>query len=369
MKTKLTIQQRVIPFYRAPFFELMAKQPDFDIQIVAGKPQQKENIRPAETLKNIRFDHIQNVHLFSGKVYLCLQPGLLAAVRKQNPDVIIMEANARYLSSPSVIRWMKSQHKPVIGWGLGVPKNSGIISDLLTLRWKSFLRSFDKMIAYSQKGADEYLRLGFDAKDVYVAANAAVSAPAQEPPLRSVWQKDYQPIVLYVGRIQQRKKLDHLINACAELPDNLRPQLWIVGDGPNRAELEQHARKRMSETRFWGEKVGNDLVDIFRQADLFVLPGTGGLAVQQAMSHALPVIVAEGDGTQGELVSVETGWRVDPHDPSGLRKMLIEALSDPHRLRLKGLNAFDRIKNQVNIEMMVKVFSQAIRDALMERKK
>ena len=40
----------------------------------------------------------------------------------------------------------------------------------------------------------------------------------------------------------------------------------------------------------------------FAGADLFVLPGTGGLAVQEAMSYALPVIVAKGDGTQEDLV-------------------------------------------------------------------
>jgi glycosyltransferase involved in cell wall biosynthesis len=105
--------------------------------------------------------------------------------------------------------------------------------------------------------------------------------------------------LLFVGRLQARKRIDALLRACAELGTN--PRLLIVGDGPERAALESLAKEIYPSAEFVGAKHGAELKPYFEQADLFVLPGTGGLAVQEAMSYGLPVIVAKGDGTQDDL--------------------------------------------------------------------
>ena len=63
------------------------------------------------------------------------------------------------------------------------------------------------------------------------------------------------------------------------------------------------------------------------------MPGTGGLAAQQAMTYGLPLIVAKGDGTQDDLVRPENGWQVPAGDQSGFSEALRLALSDVGRLR------------------------------------
>ena len=91
-----------------------------------------------------------------------------------------------------------------------------------------------------------------------------------------------------------------------------------------------------------------------------MLPGTGGLAVQQAMSFGLPVIVAQGDGTQDDLVRSENGWRVPPDNLTSLTDALRCALSDPPRLRRMGEASYRLVVEEVNIEKMVEVFMQAV---------
>jgi glycosyltransferase involved in cell wall biosynthesis len=114
------------------------------------------------------------------------------------------------------------------------------------------------------------------------------------------------------------------------------------------------------EAKFFGALHGPDLREFFTGADLFVLPGTGGLAVQQAMAHGLPVIVAQGDGTQEDLVRSKNGWLVPPGDIAALTDTLQTALSDAPRLRQMGAESYRIVSDEINLEEMVEVFLSAL---------
>jgi glycosyltransferase involved in cell wall biosynthesis len=220
---------------------------------------------------------------------------------------------------------------------------------------ETFLKSLDAMIAYSRRGAQEYQALGIPADRIYVAPNAAATRPARVPPLRIAEYAEH-PVVLFVGRLQTRKRIDNLLYACAALPESLQPRLIIIGDGPARAEFETLARQVYLLAEFPGPHHGDELRPYFEIADLFVLPGTGGLAVQEAMAHGLPVVVAEGDGTQDDLVRSGNGWRVPPNDIRALAGVLKDALGDVSRLRRMGVESYRIVEQEINLEHMVEVF-------------
>jgi glycosyltransferase involved in cell wall biosynthesis len=136
--------------------------------------------------------------------------------------------------------------------------------------------------------------------------------------------------------------------------------LIIVGDGPERAALESFAKEIYPSTEFIGAKHGAELKPYFAQADLFVLPGTGGLAVQEAMSYGLPVIVAKGDGTQDDLVREKNGWQIPPEDYDALLAAMKNALSDIARLREMGKESFRIVSEEINIQKMADVFVTAL---------
>ncbi|HLF88176.1 MAG TPA: glycosyltransferase family 4 protein, partial [Anaerolineales bacterium] len=166
--------------------------------------------------------------------------------------------------------------------------------------------------------------------------------------------------LLFVGRLQTRKRLDLLFRACAELAHEIQPRLVIVGDGPAREEFQTLAAQIYPHAEFTGARHGPELVPYFTAADLFVLPGTGGLAVQEAMSYGLPVIVARGDGTQNALVRPTNGWLVPPDDLPELRTALENALVAPARLRQMGAESYRIVSAEINLENMVAVFIQAL---------
>lgn len=352
---RLGLAQRVLPVYRVPFFEALAAACTGGLGVFAGQPRPQEAIESAERLATARLFPAVNRHFFNGKFYLCVQQGLIAWLETWQPDVLILEANPRYLSTPTAVRWMHQHQRPVIGWGLGAP---GRLSGLRSALRRKFMHTFDALITYSQSGAAEYAALGYPDGRIFVAPNAAAARPTAEPPARPAHVQ--RPTVIFTGRLQARKRLDLLLRACAALPVSLQPHLVIVGDGPERRPLQALAGDLYPSAEFTGALFGDELKPWLELADLFVLPGTGGLAVQQAMAAALPVIVAEADGTQADLVRAENGWLVQPGDLADLTAHLAQALADIPRLRQMGLQSYKIIAEEINLEAMVAAFGRAV---------
>jgi glycosyltransferase involved in cell wall biosynthesis len=358
---RLGLQQRVLPAYRVAFYNALSEQCPGGLSVIAGQPLAVEEIVTADRLDKANYTLVRNWHFNdpSSSLYLCWQTGLLDWLRSWDPQVLIVEANPRYLSTRLVIGWMHTRHRPVLGWGLGAPTLSGTLAGIRQKERALFLRSLDGMIAYSHKGAKEYCTLGFNPSQVFLAPNAVTFSPINPPPVHS---KTFtcQPVILFVGRIQTRKRIDNLLRACTSLPKEIQPRLIVVGDGPARGFFQALALQIYPQAEFVGAKSGAELNAYFTISDLFVLPGTGGLAVQEAMSHGLPVIIAQGDGTQDMLVSPQNGWLVPPDDLDALTQALQEALSDPEKLRRMGAESYRIVVEEVNLEKMISAFMQAV---------
>ena len=354
------VQQRVLASYRIPFFDALAITCPGGLSVFAGEPRADENIESGARPLVANFTQGRNYHLFSGQLYLCWQAGLMRWLQRRQPDVLIMEANPRYLLSRRTMHWIHARSGKVIGWGLGSPAPVGHLSRPRLVLRRRFVQQFDALITYSQTGAEEYHQLGYPLEKIFTAPNAVAPKPAHPLPDRPANYKTNRPAVLFVGRLQARKKVDRLIEACSLLPPSVQPRLWIVGDGPLRHQLENLASQSYPQTRFFGAQHGEELGNLMRKADLFVLPGTGGLAIQQAMSFGLPVIAGQADGTQSDLVRPENGWTLSDDSPQELSRRIQEALGDTRRLRRMGAAAYRIVSQEINLENMVAVFQRAI---------
>jgi glycosyltransferase involved in cell wall biosynthesis len=91
-----------------------------------------------------------------------------------------------------------------------------------------------------------------------------------------------RPVFLNVGRVAVEKNLEAFLSL--DLPGTK----VVVGDGPQRAELET----RFPNAVFLGARTGNELAEIYRQADVFVFPSrtdTFGVVILEALASGLPV--------------------------------------------------------------------------------
>ena len=271
------LMQRVCAGYRVPLFDTLADTLPGGLSLYAGDPRPEEMIDQSQRPQKAAFWHADNCHLFSGRFYLCIQRDVLTWLRQSDPQVLIMEANMRYPRNRDAAAWMHRKNRPVIGWGLGTGSTGGFLL-------KRHLAMYDALITYSSSGKQSYVAAGFPEERIFVACNAAAPRPNRPMPERLPDRYDGQPVVLYVGRLQKRKRLDLLMRSCAALPEELRPRLWIVGDGPIRAELESAAADFYPQTEFFGALYGEELTARFDRADLFCLPGTGGILYRRELS-------------------------------------------------------------------------------------
>jgi glycosyltransferase involved in cell wall biosynthesis len=376
------IQQRILPAYRAAFFDGLARVCSGRLELFAGQPAAGEGIHTGVNLQAMQWRPARNLHFLRRDLYFCWQQGLITWLREFRPDVLVVEANPRLLSNYAGIRLMKSWERPVIGWGLGVldwaaPKS------VLSMRkrvLRRFYTWFDGLIAYSSKGAHDYQKHGFPAENVFVAPNAVSNEEAerlfrrldQEPWLINEWKGKLglsdKPVVLYVGRLTPQKRVGDLIEACSKMGDTC--ELLIVGDGPELPMLGALANRILPKTRFLGHRTGEELALCFVAADLFVLPGPGGLAVQEAMIYGKPVIVASGDGTQADLIREgKNGFHVPSGDLFAMRRAIEICIKDRNRLCQMGRESRRIIKDGHNLDVMIHAFIKALNSAYTQRLK
>src|SRR5205807_3019227 len=106
----------------------------------------------------------------------------------------------------------------------------------------------------------------------------------------------------------------------------------VVGDGSDRARLEQKARQLGLEERviFAGRISEEEKSDHYRLADAYVMPSSGegfGIVFLEALACGIPVIGSKIDGSRDALRNGRLGILVNPTDPAELRTAILQTLA------------------------------------------
>jgi glycosyltransferase involved in cell wall biosynthesis len=149
------------------------------------------------------------------------------------------------------------------------------------------------------------------------------------------------PIILFVGRLVERKGVQVLVDA---LPRVLARypgvHLVIVGRGPMRDALEARVKQLAVEAHvtFAGFVTEEELNALYRVAAVFVLPAiqdprgdTEGLGVVllEAMLNGVAVVASQVGGITDIINSSDVGLLVEPGDPRQLSEAILCLLDDP----------------------------------------
>jgi len=169
-------------------------------------------------------------------------------------------------------------------------------------------------------------------------------------------------LVLYVGRHSPEKRLDLIRDPLASVPG---ARLAMVGGGPSHEQLKRHFRG--TRTTFPGFLRGEELVDAYRAADVFLFPSTTetfGLVALEAMACGVPVIAANTGGVLDIIRDGENGLLFNPERPAEIGALLRRLQQQPalrERLAEQGLQRARSRSWQSTMDQLIDYYGVARR--------
>lgn len=170
----------------------------------------------------------------------------------------------------------------------------------------------------------------------------------------------------YIGQLINRKRIDTLIAAFAALPSD-KKELFLIGDGPERAELERAARETGQAERIHFEGFRDDRLNYLRGFDVFVLPSSlEGIprCVMESMAAGVPSVVTDIEGCRALVQDGGTGLLVPVGDEHALALQLRRLGSDPVLARRLGEAGRKKIRDVFSAESMARSYMQLYRELL-----
>jgi phosphatidylinositol alpha-mannosyltransferase len=148
------------------------------------------------------------------------------------------------------------------------------------------------------------------------------------------WQDGSQNL-LFVGRLEDRKGLIHLLKAYRVLRKAGRDcRLLVVGTGPQEREARRYVMtRRLIGVEFLGRVTDDEKAQLYRTADVFVSPATGresfGIVLLEAMAAGRAIVCSDIHGYKGVVRRGEQALLVPPRDAKALAAALSRVLGDP----------------------------------------
>jgi glycosyltransferase involved in cell wall biosynthesis len=142
-----------------------------------------------------------------------------------------------------------------------------------------------------------------------------------------------KPRLLFVGRLSVQKNLLQLLHALEGVSEQF--ETTLVGDGELEAQLKETASDlQLQNVRFHGRADGAELHELYRNADVFVLPSDREgmpLVLLEALAMGLPIVATDVSGNRDVVAHNQNGILVPLGDSSALRQALIDVAGDPDR--------------------------------------
>lgn len=301
-----------LPSYREEFFTKLSaslKENNVELKVMYGYIANKLT-RQAEARSFLtqKFD----TKLYHLKLLrLSRLIGLMQAVKEEQPDGIIFQFNQTNLTEWRILRWCLNNQIPYGIWGCNYTRADlkGFLVRLRNLIYGYIYRNASIFIPYGSLYHDFLIKSGVPEELVITAQNTidVESISARE---RAFSPKKYDnpyTRIVYVGALAPQKRIETSIEAISQLiMEGHNIQYDIVGGGTQIKQLKQQHENLPEKVKpcihLHGAKYDNELLPFFRNADIFLMPGTGGLGVNEAMAYGLPIISTIGDETIVDLI-------------------------------------------------------------------
>jgi glycosyltransferase involved in cell wall biosynthesis len=216
------------------------------------------------------------------------------------------------------------------------------------------LRDATRVIAVSQAEVAQLRALEVPSPSIAVLPNPVDLSEFDEPLTRGGFRGrfglDARPVVLFLGKLTPRKRVDLLVQAVAQI-DQGDPTLVIAGNDMGSGAVARAAVASASlgaRVRFTGLLPGRERLQALADADVVVYPSEHeifGLVPLESLLAGTPVVVA-GDSGCGEIIRATGGGQiVKAGDAMALADAIKVVIKDPVHWRGEAARAAAEVRN------------------------
>jgi glycosyltransferase involved in cell wall biosynthesis len=289
---------------------------------------------------------------------LFVQPKLIKKVLRFQPDVVVTDGFAKWTYAALYLRIIKRiPHVMCYERTAHTERNAQwyrVAYRKFVMRWidaicccgslcGDYVKSLDypeEKLAFGHMVADT---AGFD-ENIEKVTDNEVEALKKELGTNGT-------VFLFTGQLIPRKGISELLGAWKGFVSKSTEQstLVLVGDGPQRQELESYATENgLDNVKFVGKIDYDSIAPYYKLADVFVIPtleDNWSLVVPEAMASGLPVMCSKYNGCHPELVTPANGWVFDPLDGVGTTSALLAVVNSKDKFANMGQVSRSIIKN------------------------
>jgi glycosyltransferase involved in cell wall biosynthesis len=347
--TKITYVTSIPAPYKTPRLNALAARDDVDLQIHYASRRTHRHDYSHIPERHFDWNVFRAFRLQLGKSEIMLNLDSAPKLLFTDADALIT-GGWNYTAAWEVLITSKLRGIPAALLSENLEQRTRI-ADVVASR---FVPQFDAFFAASTGAKENFVRLGAEEEDVTVlpycidvdAFQSNINNEEIEA-IRNRYDITADHIVLYVGRLSDRKGVDDLLTAAAEF-DIEKTHLLIVGDGPKHQALETQAQVLDIPVTFTGAVPNQLLANYYSLASVFVLPTRAepwGLVQNEALACGTPVVTTTASGAVGDLIlNGQNALVVEPDTPEALRDAVTTLLNDPDLREKMSQNGLERSK-------------------------
>lgn len=290
-------------------------------------------------------------------------------IKHERPTGVVVLFNPAILSFVDVLLYCKKHHIPYGIWSCGYvrPKINGLVEKIRNVILDFFDQKAQIHIAYHSLRKESLLSKGIDNSKIFIAQNTInIESIVSSYDLNEINAKRFNDAlnILFVGALIENKNLKTAMRAVETIIEkNNNISFTIVGGGQIYNDLIEYRNCLLHKEHFHilGPKYGEELRSLFLKSDLFLLTGSGGLAINEAMAYGLPIISTIGDGSIKDLI-YENGYLLSQiEDVNEIMKCILNFIALPKEKKIRMSEAsYERIQNTASLNNMVVQYKNSI---------
>lgn len=299
---------------------------------------------------------------------LVFNPILLLRLKLRKTKIIYKDIPFQLQKFDDAIRFRKfiTYNEKLVVKGSSI--QSRINNLFIALLRKLYYSIFDATVNYVEDAFQILPTYGVKKEKIFIIYNSPDTEALFESKKKA---KDLGPFfeynphrIIHIGRLVKWKRIDLLIEAVSSIKEIINNvELLILGNGPMMNELQklvEHLQLN-NHVKFVGAIYDPILIGrYFLSSSIFVLSGTGGLAINEAMIFGMPIICSVGDGTEKKLVrNGFNGYQFKEGDKRDLEEKILLLFSQTKDIEKFGANSVQIIKDEINEKTVISGYIKA----------